>query len=314
MPKSLELFNNPCAPMSPLTDEESNKTTPSKTTPANEKSDNEPGAKRSLVMQLGEGQSSSNSSSLVSSPVSMRVQPHPILPEFTNNHGVLTHIPTPIPYPPNKQPGFDLYGALNTNPVSPSLVPSQPRVSAVVMETHLSPEKQGFHAVSQLGWGSKDKVGSSSQEVGETSSKVSKSPSKRQDSHQGKSPGKRQENGRSKSPKESPNKGSGRKNTSPKKSLKSEGKNDNSKTLKNITTDAPGSDGMGSTNTSGQNLNSVPIFTPTEMEFKNPLKYIECIKAKAEPFGICVIVPPKTWQVNMRFISILHGMLKMILL
>ena len=301
MPKSLEMFNNPCAPVSPLTDEEeSNKTTPSKTTPSNEKNDNEPYAKRSLVMQLGESQSSSNSSSLVSSPVSTRVQPHHILPEFTNNHGVLTHIPTPIPYPPTptKQPGFDVYGALNSNPVIPSLVPSQPRVSAVVMATHLSPDKQGFHAVSQSEWGSKSTPGSSPQTLGETCGKASKSPkqtpNKRQDSSQGKSPGKRQENSQGKSIKDSPNKGAARKITNPKKSLKYQGKQESSKTSKNMNTDAPTSsaDGAGYVGTS---LDNVPVFTPTDVEFKNPFKYIESIKSKAEPFGICLIVPPKVW-------------------
>ena len=299
MPKSLEMFNNPCAPVSPLTDEEeSNKTTPSKTTPSNEKNDNEPDAKRNLVMQLGESQSSSNSSSSVSSPVSTRVQPHHILPEFTSNHGVLTHIPTPIPYPPTptKQPGFDVYGALNSNPVTPSLVPSHPRVSAVVMATHLSPNKQGFHAVSQSEWGSKDTVESSPQILGETYSKVSKSPkqtpNKRQDNSQGKSPGKRQENSQGKSP----NKGAGRKITSPKKSLKYEGKQDSSKTSKNMNTDA--STSADSTGCAGTPLDNVPVFTPTDLEFKNPFKYIESIKSKAEPFGICLIVPPEVWTVS----------------
>jgi hypothetical protein len=307
MPKPLEMFNNPCAPMSPLTDdEESNKTTPSKMTPANEKNDNEPEAKRSLIMQLAEGQSSSSSNSLVSSPVSTRVQPYPVLPEFTNSHSILTHIPSPIPYPtaptPAKQPGFDVYGALSTNPAIPSLVPSHPRVSAVVMETHMSPEKQGFLPVSRLMWSSKDTVNSYPQKVGETSTKVSKSPkrspNKRQESCQGKSPGNSPGKKQEMSPKASPNKA--RKNTSPMKSLKSELKKDNSKPSKD-STDEPGSlpDSAVGTNMNGQNLNSVPVFTPTEMEFKKPFKYIESIKAKAEPFGICIVVPPKTWQVNL---------------
>jgi hypothetical protein len=290
MPKSLELFNNPCAPMSPLTDEEeSTKTTPSKTTPSNEKNDNEPDAKRSLVMQLGEVLSSSNSSSLVSSPVSTRVQSHHILPEFTNSHGVLTHIPTPIPYPPTptKQPGFDVYGAPSTNPVTPSLVPSQPRVSAVVMATHMSPDKQGFHAVSQSGWGSKDTMSSSKS--------PKQSPSKRQENYEGKSPGKQQGNSHGKGVKDSPNKGSGKKITSPKKSLKYEGKQESSK---NMSTDTSGSSTDSCSNTT---CDSVPVFTPSDVEFKNPFKYIESIKTQAEPFGICLIIPPKTWQVSWCF-------------
>jgi len=36
-----------------------------------------------------------------------------------------------------------------------------------------------------------------------------------------------------------------------------------------------------------------PEFRPTEEEFKNPLEYINSIRHKAQPYGICKIIPPK---------------------
>ena len=306
MPKSLEMFNNPCAPMSPLTDEEdNNKTSPSKTS-TNEKQENEMDAKRNLVMQLSESHSSSGSSSLVSSPVSTRVQPRTVLPQFTSNHGVLTHIPTPIPYPtpptPTKQPGFDVYGALSTTSSVPSLVPNHPRVSAVVMEAHMSPEKQGFHAVGRSIFCSKDTLDLSSQDVGETSGMVSKtlkfSPNKKQNSPDVKSPDKRNSNDLEKG---SPNKEIPVVKKTPKKSLNSGEKNErNSKSIKHDSMPGLSQDYMESTNLnmSDQDAKSVPVFSPTEVEFKNPFKYIESIKSKAESFGMCIVVPPNTWQVK----------------
>jgi len=38
-----------------------------------------------------------------------------------------------------------------------------------------------------------------------------------------------------------------------------------------------------------------PVYHPTVEEFKNPLKYISSIRAEAERYGICKIVPPAEW-------------------
>jgi histone demethylase JARID1 len=38
------------------------------------------------------------------------------------------------------------------------------------------------------------------------------------------------------------------------------------------------------------------IFRPTEAEFQEPLDYINHIRPRAEKYGICKIIPPKTWS------------------
>eukprot|EP01012_Entosiphon_sulcatum_P025381 TRINITY_DN306_c1_g1_i1.p1 TRINITY_DN306_c1_g1~~TRINITY_DN306_c1_g1_i1.p1 ORF type:complete len:704 (+),score=67.03 TRINITY_DN306_c1_g1_i1:144-2114(+) len=38
-----------------------------------------------------------------------------------------------------------------------------------------------------------------------------------------------------------------------------------------------------------------PVFYPTEEEFKDPISYIEIVRQTAEQFGMCRIVPPKSW-------------------
>lgn len=43
-------------------------------------------------------------------------------------------------------------------------------------------------------------------------------------------------------------------------------------------------------------LDEAPAFYPTEEEFKDTLKYIASIRPKAEPYGICRIIPPSTWK------------------
>ncbi|KAM1039047.1 hypothetical protein ACFX13_034376 [Malus domestica] len=43
-------------------------------------------------------------------------------------------------------------------------------------------------------------------------------------------------------------------------------------------------------------LQDAPVFRPSEEEFKDTLKYIASIRPKAEPYGICRIVPPSSWK------------------
>ena len=42
-------------------------------------------------------------------------------------------------------------------------------------------------------------------------------------------------------------------------------------------------------------LPEAPVFHPTNQEFTDPLRYIASIRAQAEPFGICRVVPPAAW-------------------
>ncbi|KAK9276591.1 hypothetical protein L1049_006126 [Liquidambar formosana] len=44
------------------------------------------------------------------------------------------------------------------------------------------------------------------------------------------------------------------------------------------------------------NIPPGPVYYPTEEEFKDPLEFINKIRSEAEPYGICRIVPPKTWK------------------
>ncbi|CAJ2628378.1 unnamed protein product [Trifolium pratense] len=43
-------------------------------------------------------------------------------------------------------------------------------------------------------------------------------------------------------------------------------------------------------------LEDAPVFYPTEEEFQDTLKYISSIRSRAEPYGICRIVPPQSWK------------------
>ncbi|XP_068645556.1 lysine-specific demethylase JMJ17 isoform X2 [Aristolochia californica] len=44
------------------------------------------------------------------------------------------------------------------------------------------------------------------------------------------------------------------------------------------------------------NVPQAPVYYPTEDEFNNPLDFIEKIRPEAESYGICRIVPPKSWK------------------
>ncbi|KAG9445682.1 hypothetical protein H6P81_011810 [Aristolochia fimbriata] len=43
-------------------------------------------------------------------------------------------------------------------------------------------------------------------------------------------------------------------------------------------------------------LDDAPVFYPNAEEFKDTLKYIASIRGRAEPYGICRIVPPPSWN------------------
>ncbi|XP_054811228.1 putative lysine-specific demethylase JMJ16 [Prosopis cineraria] len=43
-------------------------------------------------------------------------------------------------------------------------------------------------------------------------------------------------------------------------------------------------------------LEDAPVFNPTEEEFQDTMKYIASICSRAEPYGICRIVPPSSWK------------------
>ncbi|RVW53528.1 Lysine-specific demethylase JMJ703 [Vitis vinifera] len=43
-------------------------------------------------------------------------------------------------------------------------------------------------------------------------------------------------------------------------------------------------------------LEEAPVFHPTEEEFRDTLKYIASLRPRAEPYGLCRIVPPPSWQ------------------
>ena len=45
-------------------------------------------------------------------------------------------------------------------------------------------------------------------------------------------------------------------------------------------------------------LEKVPTFRPSEEDFTDPVTYIDSIREKAEPFGMCCIVPPASWKME----------------
>jgi histone demethylase JARID1 len=43
-------------------------------------------------------------------------------------------------------------------------------------------------------------------------------------------------------------------------------------------------------------LEEAPVFYPTEAEFSDPLRFIAQIREQSEPYGICRVVPPRSWN------------------
>ncbi len=43
-------------------------------------------------------------------------------------------------------------------------------------------------------------------------------------------------------------------------------------------------------------LVDAPVYTPTEKEFKDPMKFIQSIRKEAEQFGVCRVVPPSSFK------------------
>ena len=44
-------------------------------------------------------------------------------------------------------------------------------------------------------------------------------------------------------------------------------------------------------------VKEAPVFHPTPEEFEDPIRYVASIRAEAEPYGLCRIVPPAGWEV-----------------
>ncbi|XP_057817430.2 lysine-specific demethylase JMJ17 isoform X1 [Cryptomeria japonica] len=57
-----------------------------------------------------------------------------------------------------------------------------------------------------------------------------------------------------------------------------------------------GEAGGGGGGGAGLNLPQAPVFYPSEEEFTDPLAFIEKIRGEAEAYGMCRIVPPKSWK------------------
>ena len=43
----------------------------------------------------------------------------------------------------------------------------------------------------------------------------------------------------------------------------------------------------------------VPVFHPSTEEFQNPLEFIDKLVTEAKEYGMCKVVPPQGWKVNL---------------
>lgn len=43
-------------------------------------------------------------------------------------------------------------------------------------------------------------------------------------------------------------------------------------------------------------LEEAPVYQPTDEEWKDPIEYMRKIAPEAKKFGICKVIPPKTWN------------------
>ncbi|XP_062566870.1 uncharacterized protein LOC134229182 [Saccostrea cucullata] len=66
---------------------------------------------------------------------------------------------------------------------------------------------------------------------------------------------------------------------------------DSESPVKSLRSDTPQSPGEISTS-----LTEIPTFYPTEEEFQRPLQYVQSIAPRAEPYGMCKIIPPASWK------------------
>ena len=47
-----------------------------------------------------------------------------------------------------------------------------------------------------------------------------------------------------------------------------------------------------------------PTYRPGAEQFDDALSYIESIRAQAEPYGMCCVVPPPNWKVRKRLFCV----------
>lgn len=43
-------------------------------------------------------------------------------------------------------------------------------------------------------------------------------------------------------------------------------------------------------------LEEAPVYQPTDEEWKDPIEYMRKIAPEAKKYGICKVIPPKTWN------------------